>query len=92
MSFLSSLLRFRSPAELPCQQVVEMVTDYLEDAMPSADRRRLEHHLAGCRHCTEYLAQMRETIRLAGRLTPEDLTPDMSTELTELYRRWRNEG
>jgi anti-sigma factor RsiW len=92
MSFLSGLLRFRSPAELPCQQVVEMVTDYLEDAMPAADRRRLEHHLTGCRHCTEYLAQVRETIRLTGGLTPEDLTPDMGTELTELYRRWRNEG
>jgi anti-sigma factor RsiW len=92
MSFLSSLLRFRPPAELPCQEVVEMVTDYVEGAMPTAERRRLEHHLAGCRLCTEYLAQMRETIRLTGRLTPEDLTPDMSTELTELYRRWRNEG
>jgi anti-sigma factor RsiW len=92
MSFLSGLLRFRSPAGVPCQEVVEMVTDYLEGAMPAADRRRLEHHLAGCRHCTEYLAQMRETIRLAGRLAPEDLTPGMSTELTDLYRRWRNEG
>ena len=91
MSFLSGLLRFR-PAGLPCQEVVEMVTDYLEDAMPTAERRRLDHHLAGCAHCTEYLAQMRETIRLTGRLTPEDLTPGMSTELTELYRRWRNEG
>ena len=92
MSFLSVLLRFRSPAALPCQQVVEMVTDYLEGMMPAADRRRLEHHLTGCRHCTEYLAQMRETIRLAGRVTQEDLTPDMRTELTELYRRWRTEG
>jgi hypothetical protein len=32
---------------------------------------------------------MRETIRLAGRLTPEDLTPQMNTDLTDLYRRWR---
>jgi len=92
MSFLSVLLRFRSPAELPCQQVVEMVTDYLEGVMATADRRRLEHHLAGCPHCTEYLAQMRETIRLAGRVTTEDLTPEMRTELTDLYRRWRTEG
>jgi anti-sigma factor RsiW len=69
-----------------------MVTDDGEGVMPVAARRRLDHHLAGCPHCTEYLAQMRETIRLTGRLTPEDLTPDMSTELTELYRRWRNEG
>ena len=69
-----------------------MVTDYLEGALPSADRRRLEDHLPGCPHCTEYLAQIRETIRLAGRLTPEDLTPEMRAELTDLYRRWRTEG
>jgi anti-sigma factor RsiW len=93
MSFLSGLLRFRSsPADLPCQEVVEMVTDYLEGALSPADRRRLENHLAGCPHCTEYLAQMRETIRLAGRITPEDLSPEMSTDLTDLYRRWRAEG
>ena len=93
MSFLSGLLpsRFRA-RDLPCQEVVEMVTDYLEGALSPADRRRLERHLAGCEHCTEYLAQMRETIRLAGRLTPQDLTPEMRTDLTDLYRRWRTEG
>ncbi len=93
MSFFSGLLRFRPrPGQVPCQELVEMVTGYLEGALPPADRRRLEAHLPGCVHCTEYLAQMHETIRLAGRLTPEDLTPDMRTELTDLYRRWRNEG
>ena len=69
-----------------------MVTDYLEGALPPADRRRLEGHLPGCPHCTEYLAQIRETIRLAGRVTPDDLTPEMRAELTDLYRRWRTEG
>jgi anti-sigma factor RsiW len=83
--------RSRQP-ELVCQQVVELVTDYLEDALSAADRQRFERHLAGCPHCTEYLAQMRETIRLAGRVAPEDLTPVMLTDLTDLYRRWRAEG
>lgn len=92
MSFLSGLLRFRTPAGVPCQQVVEMVTDYVEGVMPTVERRRLEHHLTGCAHCTEYLAQIRETIRLAGRVSPEDLTPGMRAELTDLYRRWRTEG
>ena len=97
MSFLSSLRsglpRFRrQPGGLPCQQVVEMVTDYLENALPAADRRRLDAHLAGCPHCTEYLAQMRETIRLAGRLAPEDLTPAMRTDLTDVFRRWSAES
>jgi len=83
--------RSRQP-ELVCQQVVELVTDYLEDALSAEDRRRFERHLAGCPHCTGYLAQMRETIRLAGRVVPEDLTPVMRADLTDLYRRWRAEG
>jgi anti-sigma factor RsiW len=88
---LPSLLR-RRPRDLPCQVVVELVTDYLEGALAPAERRRFEYHLSGCPHCTEYLAQMRETIRLAGRVTPDDLTPQMRTDLTDLYRRWREEG
>jgi anti-sigma factor RsiW len=83
--------RSRQP-ELVCQQVVELVTDYLEGALSEAGRRRFERHLAGCPHCTEYLAQMRETIRLAGRVTAEDLTSAMRADLTDLYRRWQAEG
>jgi anti-sigma factor RsiW len=89
MSFLTRLRNLRHGG-LACRQVVEMVTDYLEGALSPADRRRFEAHLAVCPHCTEYLEQIRETIRLAGRLTPEDLTPRMSADLTDLYRRWRD--
>jgi anti-sigma factor RsiW len=78
--------------DLVCQQVVELVTDYLEGALRGSARRRFEKHLAGCPHCTEYLAQISVTIRLAGQVTPEDLTPQMREDLTDLYRRWRNEG
>ncbi len=77
---------------LACQQVVEMVTDYLEGALAPGDRDRFEAHLAGCPHCTEYLAQMRETIRVSGQITPEDLSPEMRDAFTDLYRRWRVEG
>jgi anti-sigma factor RsiW len=77
--------------DLVCQQAVELVTDYLEGALPRQARRRFEAHLAGCPHCTEYLAQMRETIRLTGRLEPEDLPAQQRAEFVELYRRWRSE-
>ena len=83
-----SLLR---PAEIPCQEVVELVTDYLEGALSRRDRRRFEHHLAGCPHCTAYLEQMRETLRLTGELVPEDLSPEMQREFGEIYGRWRDE-
>jgi anti-sigma factor RsiW len=78
--------------ELVCQEMVELITDYLEDALPRSQRRRFEAHLAGCEHCAEYLDQMRATVRLTGRLRAEDLTPAMREEFTELYRRWRAEG
>lgn len=75
--------------DLVCQQAVELVTDYLESRLPRADRRRYETHLAGCPHCTEYLAQMRKTIELTGTLTPDDLTPQMQDDFVALYRQWR---
>jgi anti-sigma factor RsiW len=78
--------------DLVCQQVVELVTAYLEGALSRSDRRRLDKHLAGCPLCTEYLAQIRETIRLTGRVAPEDLTPQMRADLTDVYRSWRAEG
>ena len=84
------LHRLRNP-DLVCRQAVELVTDYLDGTLSRAARRRFEVHLSGCPHCTEYLAQMRETIKLTGQLVPEDLTPQMRAEFTDLYRRWRSE-
>ncbi len=55
---------------LSCQELVELVTDYLEGALSPADLRRFEDHIAGCDGCTEYLAQFRRTIELTGTLTP----------------------
>jgi anti-sigma factor RsiW len=83
-------LRIR-PQDMVCQRVVELVTDYLEDRLSRADRRRFDAHLAGCPHCTEYLAQLRATIALVGRITPADLTPPMRAELITIYRRWQQE-
>jgi anti-sigma factor RsiW len=83
---------FWSRGELVCQEMVELITDYLEGALTRSQRRRFEAHLAGCEHCTEYLRQMRATIRLTGSLRVEDLTPAMREDFTELYRRWRADG
>ncbi len=82
---------FWSSNELVCQELVELITDYLEDALTRSQRRRFEAHLAACEHCAEYLEQMRETIRLTGHLRADDLTPAMREEFTDLYRRWRSE-
>jgi anti-sigma factor RsiW len=82
---------FWSKNELVCQEMVELITDYLEGALPRSQRRRFEAHLAACEHCTEYLEQMRVTIKLTGALRDEDMTPAMREEFTDLYRRWRAE-
>ena len=86
------MMGFRRPAEIPCQQVVEMISDYLEGALSAQERHRLDHHLAGCPPCSTYLTQTRETVGLSGRLVPGDLSPEMQREFTEIYRRWRAAG
>lgn len=76
---------------IACRQAVELVTAYLEDALPARDRARFESHLQGCPHCTEYLEQMRHTLEVMGRIEPEALDPETRSELVALYRRWQRD-
>ncbi|HEV8298140.1 MAG TPA: zf-HC2 domain-containing protein [Acidimicrobiales bacterium] len=80
---------FRRRKALVCRQAVELMTDYLDGALSPRDRARLDSHLAGCPHCTEYLAQIQATIAAAGRVEPDDLPPEALDELVALYRRWQ---
>ena len=80
------LLRRRA---VVCRQAVELVTDYLEGALSRRERARFEAHLAECPHCTEYLAEMRRTLDVLGRIEPESLDPEVRDELVALYRRWQ---
>jgi anti-sigma factor RsiW len=75
---------------LTCRELVELVTDYLEGVLPQLERARFEDHLAGCGPCTKYLAQMRETLSLVGRLTEESLSADGREALLATFRGWRN--
>ena len=75
--------------DIPCQEMVELITDYLEGAMGRSQRRRFEAHLAKCEHCSEYLRQMRVTIAASGRLREQDLTPEMREEFGALFQRWQ---
>ena len=81
------MIRRKPP--LACQELVEMVTDYLEGTLSASDRSRLEAHLRGCDGCTEYLAQMRRTVQLTGRLRPYALDPEARERLLEVFRRWK---
>ena len=61
---------------MSCKELVALVTEYLDDALPPERRLRLEQHLAICPPCRGYLSQMRETIRVAGALTEETISPE----------------
>jgi predicted anti-sigma-YlaC factor YlaD len=78
--------------EITCKELVEIVTDYLEGRMPAERRLLFEEHVAFCSWCQTYLDQMRETVRLTGMLTEEDLIPETRDTLLEVFRNWNAEG
>lgn len=71
-----------------CRELVEAVTAYLEGSMSLEDRARFDEHLALCDGCANYLAQIRETIRLTGTLDPETLPDEQKSALLEVFRAW----
>ena len=73
---------------LSCQELVELVTDYLEGALEPADQQRFDAHIAGCNGCTRYLEQLRQTIRLTGTITTDDLTPEAERALLAAFSDW----
>ena len=75
--------------EMPCQELVEVVTDYLEGSMSPVDRARFEAHIDDCEYCATYLEQMRQTIRTLGRIPEESLSDDARETLLEAFRTWR---
>ena len=75
--------------EMPCQELVELVTDYLEDRLSPVDRIRFEAHIAECEYCATYLEQMRQTIRTLGRIPEESLSGDARETLLKAFRSWR---
>jgi anti-sigma factor RsiW len=68
-------------SELTCQELVELVTDYLDGALPEAERVRLEEHLAECPGCRAYVEQIRTTARLAGEAERLRPPPEMDVLL-----------
>ena len=78
--------------DLSCKELVVLITDYLEDRLSTPVRTRFEMHLGYCVPCRVYLAQMRDTMKLAGRLTEETLPPGSKQKLLEAFRGWKRGG
>jgi len=75
--------------DLPCQELVELVTDYLEDRLSASERARFEAHVAACSGCRVYLEQMRQTVRALGRLSEETIEPEARDRLLRAFRTWK---
>ena len=81
--------RPRGRGDIICQQWVEMVTDYLEGALPVELHEAADRHLAACPHCREYLEQMRRTIEVSGHLREEDVPEDVVDALAMAFSEFR---
>jgi anti-sigma factor RsiW len=77
--------------DLACTEEVELITDYLEGALPAEDVRRLEAHLATCPGCTEYLEQMRTVAGGLGGLGEEALPAAVRDDLLAAFRNLRKQ-
>ena len=74
---------------LTCKELVELVTDYLEDSLPGDTRARMDRHIAGCDGCSSFLQQMRQTVRLTGQLQETNLTPQQREDLLRIFHGWK---
>jgi anti-sigma factor RsiW len=74
---------------ITCQEVVELVSDYLDEAMSVDEASLFEQHLNFCDGCVWYVDQLRTTISAAARIREEDLEPDARDRLMAAFRDWR---
>jgi anti-sigma factor RsiW len=71
---------------ITCQEIVELITDYLEGAVDDATRAEIEAHLALCQGCDEYLRQMRATLATIGHVPLDTLSDQAKDELLAAFR------
>jgi anti-sigma factor RsiW len=76
--------------DLACIEVVEIMTDYLEGALPASEARQLERHLRTCPGCTEYLEQLRAVAGSLRGVTDDSFPAEIRDGLIADFRRLRN--
>jgi anti-sigma factor RsiW len=73
---------------MKCQELVEVITDYLEGAMAPEDVERFDGHISECPGCDAYLEQMRTTIVTLGHIPPESIDAEAEERLLHVFRDW----
>jgi Putative zinc-finger len=71
---------------IACQEVVALVTDYLERALPAGETSLFERHIDFCDGCIIYVERMRTTVATVGRVTEEDMLPETRERLLTAFR------
>jgi anti-sigma factor RsiW len=79
-------------SSLNCQELVELVTQYVEGTLSPADQARFESHLGVCADCHRYLDQMRQTILLVGTLVEQDIPDEAEERLLYAFRSWKQQA
>ncbi len=76
--------------EYSCQEMIEVVTNYLDGALPPDEQQRFERHVSYCAGCNTYLDQIRETIRQTGMVPHEEsFPPALREEIVAQFRHWK---
>jgi anti-sigma factor RsiW len=73
---------------MTCEDLVELVTAYLEGGLDHADRAAFEEHVALCRGCATYVDQLRTTIGLLGELPADAISGRARDRLLEAFASW----
>jgi len=77
---------------MTCQQLVELVSDYVDDRLDAPVRERFEAHLGVCPDCREYVDQVRESVRALGGLPEDALSAATRDELLRAFTGWEDQG
>jgi anti-sigma factor RsiW len=78
-----------SAEHISCQEVVELVTDYLDRALPADQAALFEQHINFCDGCVRYVEQIKATAEALGEVREEDVSPEAKDRLMAAFRNWR---
>ena len=79
----------KKPPGMDCNELVELVTDYLEGELPPSDMERFEAHLEECEACATYIEQIRQSVAVVGTLREETLPQGAANALLAEFRDWQ---
>jgi anti-sigma factor RsiW len=74
-----------TPRDIACNELVELITEYLEGALPPSEVAAIDAHLETCEGCRRYLDQMRATLAALGSVPVETISDDAITTLLAAF-------